>query len=159
MPEILIAGGAILVVLGIAGTVLPLLPGPPLVFGGLLLAAWGDGFERVGWPALILLGMLTVAAEALDWVAGAWGAQRVKASRVAIVGAALGTLVGIVFGLPGLVLGPFLGAVAGEWIVLRDWRRAGTVGFGTWLGLLLATAAKMAIVFAMVGLFTLAWVI
>lgn len=159
MPELLTALGAILVIAGIAGTVLPLLPGVPLVFAGLLLAAWGDGFERVGWPSLVVLGLLTVAAEVLDWVAGAWGARRMRASRVAIVGAAVGTLIGFFFGLPGLILGPFVGAVVGEWIMLRDWRRAGSVGFGTWLGLILATAAKMTIVFAMVGLFTLMWVV
>src|SRR5690606_15896857 len=124
---------AICVVLGIAGTVLPLLPGPGLVFLGLLLAAWADGFQRVGWPVLVLLGLLTAVTILLDWLSGVWGAQAVRASRLALVGAAAGTLVGVFFGLPGLLLGPFVGAAAGEWLVLRDWRRAGSVGFGTWL--------------------------
>jgi hypothetical protein len=140
----LLAG--LLVVAGVAGIVLPGLPGAPLVFAGLLVAAWIDSFD-----------LLTVAVSVVDYVAAAAGAQRVKASRLAIFGAALGTLIGLAFGLPGLLLGPFLGAVAGEWWSRRDLRHAGKVGLATWLALLLATAAKLAFVFVMLGWFALAY--
>jgi uncharacterized protein YqgC (DUF456 family) len=148
---------ALLVVVGFAGTILPGLPGVPLVFLGLVLGAAADGFARVGWPTLLVAAVLTLAAIAVDFAAAALGAKRVGASGWALVGAAVGSIVGLAFGVPGLLLGPFLGAGAGEWLARRDLKRAGTVGFATWLGLLVAGVAKIAIVFAMLGLFALAW--
>lgn len=159
MTEILLLLGGLLVLVGIAGTVLPALPGVPLVFAGLLLAAWAEGFQKVGWFPLTLLAVLTLAALAVDFLATSLGAKRVGASWKAMAGAALGTLVGIFLGLPGLILGPFVGAVIGEYISLRDWRQAGKVGLGTWLGLLLGTAAKIALAFTMLGIFVTAYLI
>ena len=104
----------LLVFAGLAGTVLPALPGVPLVFAGLLLGAWADGFVRVGPLTLILLGVFTALSFAIDFAAAALGAKRVGATKYAIIGAALGTLTGIFFGLPGLLIGPFAGAVTGE---------------------------------------------
>lgn len=144
---------------GVAGTVLPALPGAPLVFVGLLLAAWADGFQKVGWFPLVLVGLLTVATFAVDLLATSLGAKRVGASWLALAGAAVGTVVGIFFSLPGLLLGPFVGAVLGEYLTQRNWRQAGKVGLGTWLGLLLGTAAKIALVFTMLGIFLTAYVI
>jgi uncharacterized protein len=144
---------------GVAGTVLPALPGAPLVFVGLLLAAWADGFQKVGWFPLVLVGLLTVATLAVDLLATSLGAKRVGASWLALAGAAVGTVVGIFLGLPGLIFGPFVGAFAGEYLARRNWRQAGKVGFGTWLGLVLGTAAKIALVFTMLGIFLTAYVI
>ncbi len=144
---------------GVAGTVLPALPGAPLVFVGLLIAAWADGFQKVGWFPLVLVGLLTLASLAVDLLATSLGAKRVGASWLALAGAAVGTVVGIFLGLPGLVLGPFVGAVLGEYVAQRNWRQAGKVGLGTWLGLLLGTAAKLALVFTMLGIFLTAYVI
>lgn len=155
--EMLWIAAALLVLIGVAGVVLPALPGVPLVFVGLVLGAAADGFEKVGWPSLLLLALLTLGAIGVDFAAAAMGAKRVGASGWAIMGAALGTVVGLAFGLPGLILGPFLGAVAGEWIVRRDLGSAGKAGLATWIGLLFAGAAKIAIVFAMLGMFALAW--
>lgn len=146
-----------LVFTGLAGTVLPAIPGVPLVFLGLVFGAAADGFERVGWPTLLLLAILTLAGIVVDFVAAALGAKRVGATSWALAGAAVGSLVGLAFGFPGLVAGPFLGAALGEWFARRDLRRAGTVGLATWAGMLLAAVAKIAIVFAMLGLFALAW--
>lgn len=143
----------LLVVVGIVGTVLPALPGAVLVFAGLLLAAWADGFARVGPVTLTALALLTVLVYLVDLAAGVFGARHVGASPRAAVGAALGTLVGLFFGLPGILLGPFLGAVAGEYTVRRRLGEAGRAGAGTWLGLVVAAAAKVALVFAMLGLF------
>ncbi len=149
----------LLVVVGAAGTVVPVLPGAPLVFLGLLAAAWRDGFERVGPLALTLIALLAAASFAVDLAGSALGARRVGASWQALAGAALGSLVGLLFGFAGLLLGPFAGAFAGEWWARRDLRQAGRAGLGTWLGLLFAAAGKIAIVFAMVGVFALAWVL
>lgn len=148
-----------LVLIGIAGTVLPGLPGTPLVFGGLLLAAWIDGFERVGAIILIVLGVLTVLSFAIDIIGAMLGAKRVGASKQAIIGAALGTLFGLFAGIVGLIIGPLLGAVIGELMAKRDLQHAGKVGVATWIGILIATAIKLALVFAMVGIFITAYFI
>ena len=149
----------LLVFAGVAGTLLPALPGVPLVFGGLLLAAWADGFTRVGVVTLIALGVLTALSFAVDLAAAALGAKRVGATKYAIVGAALGTLTGIFFGLPGLLVGPFLGAVAGEMIAHGKWPQAARAGMATWMGLLFGTLVKIALVFTMIGIFVAAWFI
>jgi uncharacterized protein YqgC (DUF456 family) len=147
----------LLVVVGIAGTVLPALPGIPVVFAGLVVGAWADDFERVGWITLGLLGVLTLLSLVIDFATTAMGAKRVGATRMAIVGAALGTLVGLFLGIPGLILGPFAGAVVGEMLSHGEWRRATSAGFGTWVGLLFGTLAKIALAFAMLGIFVFAF--
>jgi len=153
---------AVLVVVGVAGTVLPALPGLPLVFAGMLLAAWAGDFQQVGGWMLGLLGILTVLSLAVDFIATALGAQRVGASRLALVGAVIGTFVGLLFGIVGVFVGPFLGALLGELIHGRGaggqkLGQAAKVGFGTWLGILLGTVLKLGLAFAMLGLFALAW--
>ncbi|MCC7548982.1 MAG: DUF456 family protein [Burkholderiales bacterium] len=145
------------VLIGVAGTILPMLPGVALVFGGLLLAAWANGFQTVGWPVLTVLGALALLSFAVDFVASSLGARRVGASRAAMLGAALGTLVGLFFGLPGLLIGPFAGAAAGQFLVRRDLADAGRAGFGAWVGFLIGSLAKLALALAMVAIFTLAW--
>jgi uncharacterized protein YqgC (DUF456 family) len=142
---------------GVAGTVLPALPGPSLVWLGLLAAAWADGFERVGGGTLAVTGLLALATFGVDYAATALGARRVGASRAALVGAVVGTFAGLPFGLPGLLVGPFAGAAAGEIWQVRDWRRAGKVGLGAALGFALGVAAKLGIVAAMLALFALAY--
>ncbi len=150
---------ALLVVVGIAGTVVPLLPGIAFVFGGLLLAAWADDFQRVGAFAIVILGLLTALAIAADLLASAFGAKRMGASPRAVVGATIGAVVGIFFGLPGLVVGPFVGAVAGELSARRELLHAGRAGLGTWLGLLLGSIAKLTLAFLMVGVYATAWLL
>jgi len=147
----------LLVLAGIAGTVLPALPGTPLIFLGLLLGAWIDRFQRVGWGTLATLALLALVAIGDELLATALGAQRAGASRLGLLGAAAGTLVGLFFGLAGILLGPFLGAVLGELAARRGPLQAGRAGFGTWLGILLGTAAKLAIACTMLGLFGLAY--
>jgi uncharacterized protein YqgC (DUF456 family) len=147
----------LLVMGGVAGSVLPALPGVPLVFAGLLVAAWADDFQRVSWITLTFLGVLTVLSFAIDLAATALGAKRVGATKLAIVGAALGTLGGLFFGLPGLLVGPFAGAVAGELLSHGEFQQAAKAGMATWLGLLFGTLVKLALVFTMIGIFALAW--
>jgi uncharacterized protein len=148
-----------LIVVGVAGTVLPALPGVILVFAGIVLAAWIDGFARIPVWLVVVFGLLTALAWAVDYFAAAAGAKKAGASRLALVGALIGTLAGIVTGLWGLVFMPLVGAALGEYIAQRDLRRAGKVGLATWIGLLAGTAAKVAIVFAMVGVFVAALLI
>lgn len=144
---------AMLVAAGLAGLVLPALPGPALLFAGLLVAAWAEGFAHVGTATLVTLGVMAALASLADFVAGAFGARRYGASPRSVAGAALGAVVGLFFGLPGLLLGPFTGALLGELSARRDLLAAGRAGWGATLGLVLGTAAKLALGFAMVGLF------
>ena len=150
---------AVLIVIGIIGTVLPILPGVPIVFGGMLLAAWADHFAHVGTFTLIVLGVMAALALLIDLIAGMLGAKRVGASRYAVIGATLGTLVGIFFGLPGLLLGPFVGALLGELAAGATLRAATGVGVGAWLGFLVGAIAKLGICFAMLGVFALAFIV
>lgn len=148
---------SVLVLAGLAGVILPVLPGLPLVLAGMALAAWAEGFERVGGWSLAVLTVLTLLSVAVDFLSGAVGARRVGAGPMAVAGAALGTFAGLWFGLPGLLLGPFVGAVLGELWHTRHLPRATHVGAATWLGLLLGAALKVAIAFAMLGVFAFAW--
>lgn len=148
---------AALVLLGLAGTVLPAIPGVPLVFIGMLLAAWAGDFEQIRPWVLLVLGLLTVLSVAIDLFATAVGAKRVGASRTAIAGAVIGTVIGLFFGLPGLLAGPFLGALAGQLLHDRHLGRATRVGIGTWLGMLVGTVLKVGVLIAMLGVFAAAW--
>lgn len=153
---------AVLVLVGMLGIVLPALPGVPLVFGGLLLAAWAGGFEQVGAVPLVVLGVLTVLSLGVDFLATAMGAKRVGASRLALVGAVIGTFAGLAAGFVGVFVGPFVGALVGELIHLRKLDGAGLgqatrVGAGTWMGILVGVVLKLGVVFAMLGVFAVAW--
>lgn len=143
----------LLVTAGLAGLVLPALPGPLLLFVGLLVAAWAEDFAFVGAGTLVGLGLMALLAFLVDFVAGALGAKRYGASPRAFIGATLGALIGIFFGLPGLLFGPFLGAVLGEFSARPDLQAAGRAGWGAMIGLALGTAAKIALGFAMIGVF------
>lgn len=153
---------AVLILIGLAGVVLPALPGLPLVFAGMLLAAWADGFQQVGWGVLTILGMLTMLSLLADFWATAVGAKRVGASTLAVTGALLGTLVGLFFGPIGIFAAPFVGALLGELVARRrlDRRNLGDatkIGLGTWLGLLFGTVLKLSLACVMLGLFAFAW--
>jgi hypothetical protein len=148
-----------LLALGIAGVVLPVLPGTVLIFGGILLGAWIDDFARISTWTVAVAAVLTVISVICDYVAAALGAKRAGASRQAVIGAMLGTLLGIFSGLWGLIFMPLVGAAIGEYLVLRDVQRAGQVGWATWVGLLLGTAVKIAIAFTMLGMFIAALLI
>jgi hypothetical protein len=152
-PNAYLALAALLVLVGVLGTVLPILPGVLLVFGGLFLAAWAEDFTRVGMVGLIIIGVLAALGFVADFVASLLGAKRVGASPKALVGATIGGVIGIFFGIPGILLGPFLGAALGEYWARGGLAQAGKVGVGTWLGLLAAAIAKVVIAFAMIGTF------
>jgi hypothetical protein len=144
---------ASLVAAGLAGLVLPALPGAPLLFLGLVAAAWAEEFNYIGWGTLTLLGILCLLAYLVDFAAGAFGARHFGASRRAVIGAGCGTVGGLFFGLAGVLIGPFAGAVIGELTVRTDLRAAGRAGLGATLGLALGAAAKIALAFTMLGLF------
>ena len=147
---------ALLIVGGMAGAVLPTLPGIPMIFGGIWLAAAVDHYRHLGMWWLLVIGALGSIGVIVDFIASALGARRVGASRLALWGASLGTLIGMFFGVPGLLFGPFVGALLGELASGNSVLRSAHVGIGTWLGLLFGTLLKLVISFVMVGLFGLA---
>jgi uncharacterized protein YqgC (DUF456 family) len=147
---------AALILVGLAGTVLPALPGTALVLAGILLGAWIDDFTRVGGLTLTLVAALAVLAWTLDYVAALMGARKVGASKQALIGAALGTVVGLFMGLVGVLFMPLVGAAVGEYLARRDHRQAVKVGTATWLGMMLGMIAKVVLAFVMVGVFAVA---
>ncbi len=149
----------LLILVGVAGTVLPALPGVPLIFGGVLLAAWIDEFQRISVTTVVVLGVLAVIGVVIDYAAAALFAKRAGASKEGIIGATIGTLAGVFTGLWGLLFMPLVGAAAGELMAHKDALRAGKVGAATWFGLLVATVVKLAIAFTMIGVFIAALVI
>jgi hypothetical protein len=156
MTEALWILAVILVIVGLVGTLLPVLPGVPLIFVGVLVAAWAENFQRItGWT-IAVLAVLAVVGVAIDYVAASMSARRAGASRAGVIGAALGTVAGIVTGLWGLLFMPLVGAAIGEFIAHRDALRAGKVGAATWMGLLVGTAVKLAVAFTMIGVFVAA---
>jgi uncharacterized protein len=147
----------ILVLVGLAGTILPMLPGVPFVFGGLLIAAWIGDFQRIGWPTITVLAILTALAIVVDFVATLLGAKRAGASKLALLGAAIGSIIGLFFGIVGIVVFPFIGAVIGEYLQHQKLGNAGKVGVATWLGLLFGALAKLALALTMIGVFAVAY--
>jgi len=141
---------------GVAGAVLPVLPGAALVLAGTLLGAWIDDFTRVGGWTVGVLVALAVLSWVLDYVAGVLGARKVGASREALIGAAVGTVAGLLLGFVGVLVLPFVGAAAGEYLARRDHRAAARVGVGAGLGLVVAMVAKVVIAFVMIGVFVIA---
>lgn len=155
----LYAIGILLIALGFVGLVLPVLPGGPLIFLGVLAVAWADGFSRIGFAGLVVIAAFAVVLSLVDYLAGVVGARRFGASYWGLLGAFLGLLAGLPFGLPGLVVGPIAGAVVLELLRERDVERAAKVGLGTLVGFVVGTALKYAIAFVMLGVAFVLWAV
>jgi uncharacterized protein YqgC (DUF456 family) len=150
MSYLIWAAGIAAILIGFLGTVLPALPGTPLIFLGIWLIAWWTDYMIISGPTLLALAFLSIAGFIVDVVASALGAKRVGASGVAIAGATAGSLIGILFALPGMIIGPFIGAALGQYYHDNSLHRATKVGIGTWLGMVVGTVAKLAIAVSMV---------
>ncbi len=149
--------GALLIVIGLAGAIVPVLPGIPLIFGGIWLIARVDHYHHLGVWWLLGIALVGAVGLTMDLLSGAFGAKRVGASPRAVWGALLGTLIGLFFGLPGLLLGPFFGAVVGELSAGSSMQRGAHVGVSTWVGLLFGTIIKLVSSVTMVALFGAGW--
>ena len=147
--------GEILAVTGLSGLLLPIVPGAPLLFLGLLFGAWAEDFRYIGVWTLLILAAMTALTYVVEFAASILGVKKYGGSRRAMAGAAIGGIVGIFFGIPGILLGPFVGAVIGELSLQRSLDEASRAGFGTVVGLAIGVAGKLAIGIAMIGLFLL----
>ncbi len=159
MNDFLLWGlSALLIAVGLAGTVLPALPGTAFVLGGIVLGAWIDDFTRVPVWVVVLCTVLAVLAWVLDYVAGLLGARRAGASKQALIGAAVGTVVGLFMGIVGVLFMPLVGAAVGEYLARKNERQAVTVGVATWLGIMAGLLAKVVLACMMIGIFVVALV-
>ena len=159
MSALLVALAVAVVVVGVVGTVLPGLPGAAFVLVGLVWLLWLDGFTHAGAGTVIVLVLLTVGCYVVEFGATALGAKRSGASGWAIAGAAAGTVLGLFLGLPGLLVGPFVGAVAGEYFSRGNLEEATRAGVGAWIGLVVGTAGKLALVVSMVAIVAVAFLL
>jgi uncharacterized protein len=152
----------LLVVVGVAGTILPMLPGVPLVFAGLLLAAWHGGFDQVSILTMVIIGVIAMLAWAVDFVASIATAKKVGASKYALWGAGIGAVLGIAGGIVGLIIGPAIGAIVGELIAHKNTSKEATskvttVGIAAGLGFVLALAIKIVLALTMLAVFAYAY--
>jgi uncharacterized protein YqgC (DUF456 family) len=154
---LVLIAGILVVVLGVVSLVLPAVPGVAIVYLGVLMIAWAEDFTRIGVPMLVFLGGLAAVAMIADNVAGLFGARRAGASGWGVFGAGIGALVGIPFGLPGIILGPAIGALGFEYLKNADLRRAGKAGLGGLFGFLLGIVAKCVFAFMIIGLAVFAY--
>jgi uncharacterized protein YqgC (DUF456 family) len=149
----------LLVAAGLAGLVLPLIPGVPLVYLGIVAAAWAGGFTKIGGFTLAVCGALATVAFAVDYVAGVLGAKRMGATPWGLLGAVVGTVVGLFFGLPGLILGPAAGAIGFEYWKDPNFKKAAQAGVGVVIGFALGVVAKCAIALTMLGIAVVAYLV
>ncbi len=144
---------AILTVTGLSGLLLPVVPGAPLLFLGLLFGAWAEGFTYIGIGTLLILAAMAAMTYVVEFAASLLGVKKYGGSNRAMIGAALGGFAGLFMGIPGILLGPFIGAVLGELSLQRSLDQASRAGFGTVVGMAIGVAGKLAIGIAMIGLF------
>jgi uncharacterized protein len=144
-----------LMVAGLVGAALPVVPGTPLILAGALLYAIATDFTPVGAGRLVVLAVLALLGGVTGALAGSLGARRAGGSRRAVAGALLGLVAGFFIGPIGLVAGPVAGAILGELSAARPWRESVRAGLGTLLGLVAGAVAHVAVAGMMVGLF--AW--
>jgi len=143
----------LLVGIGLIGLFLPVLPGAPLIFAGLVIAAWAEDFHYAGLWTIVLLASLTLLTLGVDFWATIFGAKKFGASKRAVIGALIGLTIGIFLGFPGILFGPFIGAVVGELSAQKDLTQATRAGIGATIGLVLGAAIKLALALTMIGIF------
>jgi uncharacterized protein YqgC (DUF456 family) len=140
---------------GLLGSILPVIPGPPLILAAALVFGFFTDFRELTWPVIVALAGITIFTQVVDWLATVYGARRQKASRWGILGGVLGGIVGVIVGnLPGLIVGIFVVSFAAEWALGgREVRGALKVGLASLLGFLGGTLVKVLMAFTMVGVF------
>jgi len=147
--------GVALLAAGVAGLVLPVLPGAVLLVAGVVALAWAGDFAILGWGTVAFAGAMGLAITAVDWAASILGAKAFGASKWAVVGSAVGLVVGLFLGLPGIILGPAVGAVAFEYAKDPDFERALKAGVGAFVGFVAGSVLKVTMAFALIGLVAL----
>ncbi len=144
MSTILLIISIVLILVGFIGCILPVLPGPPISYTGLLLIHFSEKWH-FSTRLLIILALVTTIVTILDYVVPVWGTKRFGGSKAGIKGATAGLIVGLFFAPFGIIIGPFIGAVIGELFVRNDMHIAIRSGIGSFIGFLMGTGMKLAI--------------
>ena len=138
--------GSALVLLGFIGSILPVIPGPPISWVGLLLLKWthyitdhGEAYGNALWILLFFVILVTI----LDYVVPIMGTKKYGGSKRGVWGATIGVVVGLFFGPPGIIIGPFLGAYIGEITTGKKERDALRAAWGSFVGFLLGVGMKL----------------
>lgn len=147
----------LLIAVGFVGLFMPILPGIVLIFAGLLLGAWIDGFSLVSENWMIVIGVIALFAWALDFFASYFTVKKAKASKQAMWGTLIGAMLGVFAGVLGLIIGPIIGAIIGEFIARRNSQDAARVGLAAGLGFVLALAVKLTLASVMLAIFALVY--
>lgn len=143
MDYILIALGVLFMISGLLGCILPVLPGPPLSYIGLLLLHFTSRYEFSG-NFLVLWAIITAIVYGLDYVIPIWGTKKFGGSKRGVWGSIIGMVIGFFFFPPfGIIIGPFIGAVAGEFSAGKDSAAAFKSGFGSFIGFFAGTLLKI----------------
>jgi uncharacterized protein YqgC (DUF456 family) len=144
----------VLMAVGLIGTVLPAVPGAIIILAAAVIHQVMLGTERsLGWWNVAALAALALMSYALEFAAGYFGAKRFGATKWGAFGAMGGAIVGLFFSLPGLIIGPIVGAIAGELVAGKRLVSAGRAGWGTLLGNLAGMIGKLTIGLVMVSWF------
>lgn len=152
MDYVLVVLGFVCLILGLVGCIAPILPGPPIAFLGLLLLHW-TRFGQFTPNALWIFGILTILVSVIDYFIPLWGTRKWGGSGAGVTGATVGLILGLFFPPVGIILGPFIGAVAGELMAGKKSHEAFKAGIGAFIGFVLGTGIKMALVFVMIYYF------
>jgi len=153
-----LAVAIMLMILGIAGCLLPILPGPPLAYLG-LVALHFTRFADISRNMFIILGVIAVVVTVIDYVVPIWGTRQFGGSKYGMRGATVGLIIGLFLGPPGIIIGPFIGAFVGELIFKDDIRYALKAGFGSLLGFLTGVGLKLAAALLMTFYFVKALIV
>jgi uncharacterized protein len=149
----------LLILFGLAGLILPFVPGGvPVAWLGLLVFAIGTGFKRISIAEVVVFFVVMLLTIAIDFFAPMLGAGKYRASKWGILGAMFGSFLGIfIMGFWGIIIGPFLGAIFGELITGRQHGQALKVGWGTLIGIIVGGIIKITVVLIMLGFLIAAW--
>lgn len=146
MDLLIIIVGFLLIIVGIIGCLLPVIPGPPLSFAGILLQQLRPGENPFPLNFLIIWGMITLVVTLLDYLLPIYGTKKYGGSRMGVYGSVVGLLIGLFFFPPvGIIIGPFTGALLGEFISGKSGKDALRASIGSFIGFLTGTAAKLVV--------------
>jgi hypothetical protein len=152
--EIILIISLLIMLGGLSGIVIPIVPSTPLILMGIVIYAACDGFESISRLLLLLLGVLTIVSVVLDYFGGIIGAKKFGATKWGIIGSIFGCIGGFITGgIVGIIIGPFLGAVLLELVFGKDLRGAFKSGVGTLVGFIGGAVVKLAIGVIMIGIF------
>jgi uncharacterized protein YqgC (DUF456 family) len=154
---ILLIIGIILMIVGIIGCLVPVLPGPPLSYIGIILLHLSK-FGQFSRTILIVLGVVTIVVTILDYIVPIWGTRKFGGSKYGVRGATVGLIIGFFLGPAGIIIGPLLGAIIGELIFKDDMKYALKAGFGSLLGFLTGVGLKLAASLIMTFYFVKEWI-